>query len=299
MEHVYNTTVQRELGVTPFEASHGLPARGVTEAMRPGAEYKQPELIDQKGIEAMGATARAFEELARQAQLRSHTDHADKANSKGVSQEYKRGDRVSFYIPPTADEAKQAGRKQKHLPHWRGPATVTKVLSGSTYAIEHHDCKYQRSAAELRRYKADGPPLELPMANHSDLALNEFVIGNYVALCDEDDPQCDQYHVAKVVSLNNGKAQLLNYCTATSNIKNAKWQVLHQHEDGRFRRGGKATGKWEEVLDEVSLDDADGEFGYVRHFRLQMLDTSKLAAASRKQLADMELKHHVLGRSFP
>ena len=95
-----------------------------------------------------------------------------------------------------------------------------------------------------------------------------------------------------------GDGQRQRY-SAVSNIKNAKWQVLHQHEDGRFRRGGKATGKWEEVLDEVSLDDADGQFGYVRHFRLQMLDTSKLAAASRKQLADMELKHHVLGRSFP
>ena len=31
----------------------------------------------------------------------------------------------------------------------------------------------------------------------------------------------------------------------------------------------------------------------------EMLNTGKLAAASRKQLADMELKHHVLGRSFP
>ena len=49
----------------------------------------------------------------------------------------------------------RAGRKQKHLPHYRGPAVVTEVLSPSTYAIEYRGRQYRRSISELRKYKAN------------------------------------------------------------------------------------------------------------------------------------------------
>ena len=142
MEHVWNTTARANMGSSPFEMAHGLAARGVVDSLAPGPEYNQPSSVDAEGMKALGATARAFEELARQAQLRARAEQADKANSKGGSANLEVGDKVSFYIPPSAAEAQRAGRKMKHLPHFRGPAEVVKVLSGSTYELEHQGRRY-------------------------------------------------------------------------------------------------------------------------------------------------------------
>lgn len=159
MEHTWNTTTKAATKASPFELAHGLAARGVVDSLAPGPEYNQPSSMDAEGIKALGATARAFEELARQAQLRARSDQAEKANSRGDSAKFEVGDKVSFYIPPSAEEAKQAGRKMKHLPNFRGPAEIVEVLSGSTYELEHHGRRYRRSVQELRRYRARSPPL--------------------------------------------------------------------------------------------------------------------------------------------
>ena len=117
MEHVWNTTVSATLNRTPFELAHGLAARGVVDSLAPGPEYRHPGPMQDDGIIALGETARAFEELARQAQLRQRSTSASAANAKGGRHSFEVGDRVVFYIPPTTEEAKRAGRKQKHIPH--------------------------------------------------------------------------------------------------------------------------------------------------------------------------------------
>ena len=129
MEHTWNTTAKRATGRSPFELAHGLPARSVVDSLVPGPEYHHPPCMGSDGIKALSSTATAFAELARQAQVRERAQQANKANAKGGKQQYAVGDKVSFFIPPSAAQALKAGRKPKHLPYFRGPAKVTEILS--------------------------------------------------------------------------------------------------------------------------------------------------------------------------
>lgn len=123
-------------------------------------------------------------------------------------------------------------------------------------------------------------------------------MGNFVALADTDDPQDDQYHVAKVISVADGIVSLANYSTTTSNVNTATWKRLFQHRDGRYRSGGKASKHWQPVIDELDID-GEKDFPYIRHHRLQFTGNGHLTAACKRQLRQSGLRHHVLGRSFP
>jgi len=303
MEHVYNNTANRTLGFTPYEAAHGLPARTVADCIAPNSDYSPPTGPDAPGIHAMSETAKAFNQLAKQAHLRAKSETAALLNARGKgssnSQTFKAGDRVLFFIPPTAQQAKEAGRKSKHLPHWRAPAVITKRLSNTTYEIKHKGRKYRRAQSELRRYYPAQSPTDLSAANHADENYTDYEVGNYVALCDTDDPADSLFHVAKIMNIIDNKVQLLNYATTTTNIAHAKFQILHQHNsDGRYRRGGQQSKHWKQVIDEVEIE-AENVFSYIRHHRLRLTPAGKLTAQSRKQLRAAGLSHHVLGRTFP
>ena len=133
--------------------------------------------------------------------------------------------RVVFYIPPSAEEAKKAGRKMKHLPHFRGLATITTVPSDTTYEMTHHGRTYKRSVQELRRYKAAAPPTDLATANDEAMLASDLKVDNYVALCDSDDPEYNQFHVAKVLRIDAdaGEAQLHQYATKAVKLQQAVW----------------------------------------------------------------------------
>ena len=68
MEHTWNTVKHSVLGVSPFEASHGLPARSATDFVD-AATYDAPDYIDGPGIKALQTTAKAFLQHLRQVQM--------------------------------------------------------------------------------------------------------------------------------------------------------------------------------------------------------------------------------------
>lgn len=51
IEHTWNTTKHSVLGVTPFEAAHGLPARAVADRHR-ASDYQAPPYMGAPGISA-------------------------------------------------------------------------------------------------------------------------------------------------------------------------------------------------------------------------------------------------------
>ena len=83
-------------------------------------------------------------------------DRAKMINSKGHKPEMKVGDRVSFFIPPSAEEAELTARKAKHMPQFRGPAIITKVMTPTTFTLEYEGHTYQRCLSELRTYRVAG-----------------------------------------------------------------------------------------------------------------------------------------------
>ena len=128
LEHTWNTTIKRATGHSPFELAHGLPARSVVDSLVPGPEYHHPACMDSQGIKALGATARAFEELARQAQTRERTDQAVAANSKQGRKANLQGGRPSFIFHPAISGTSKKSRAQaKTHPIFSRPSKSNEV----------------------------------------------------------------------------------------------------------------------------------------------------------------------------
>ena len=269
--------------------------------MANNGDYCAPATIDQPGITAMQTTAKAFVEILHQIQLQDATEIAASANKRGNKHAFKKGDTVSFFIPPTADQAQRAGRKAKHIAHFKGPAVVIKVLSPTTYAIKHNGKTYGRCASELRAYKGKGKPA---LITPEDDDVHEFRLGDFVALCDTDDPNdptYNRFHVGKVINIADDQAHILNYATNDSHVARAGWQVLYQQDDGVYTTAKPAKhARRKRVIDRVDVHDQE----YVRLFNVKLTKSTanklpKLTMQSRALLKSMKLKHHVLGLSFP
>ena len=300
MEHVWGTIKHTTLGVTPFEAAHGLPARSAQTSMAEVGDYMAPSTMDQEGITAMQTTATAYVQILKQIQLQDTTRRAQRLNRRGFNHELQEGDRVSFFIPPSADEAKRAGRKPKHLQQFKGPATIIKKLSPTTFAIKYRGSTYGRCASELRKYNSDGTP-ELMDVNQDN--IHEFRIGDFVALCDHEDPKHkyhSHYHIGEVINIADGHAHVRNYATLNSHPARAGWSILYQKDNGVYTTiKPKRSAERKEIVDKVPLTNQN----FVRHFNVLMTEPKsgqiKIAIQSRRHLKRKKLTHHVLGKSFP
>merc|ERR1711907_381428 len=208
------------------------------------------------------------------------------------------GDEVSFYIPPTEKEALVMGRKPKHLLQYKGPAFVVEKLSDTTYRIQFEGRNYNRCFSELRPYKSDKAPLDLPMANHVDMQERKLIVGNIVALCDTDEPEDDHFHLCKVIEIEDDTAVLLNYATFGKKLSTARFSIMYQkRENLRYTtEKPKMNARSQEVIDKVSLDEADD---YIDHYDIKMTSKMRIKARCVRQLQKLGLKHHVLGQTFP
>ena len=99
--------------------------------------------MNQTEITMLHKAAEAFRKLAANNQ-QWHSKHiASLKNKNGRwKHNFKVGDMVKIFIPPTAHEAHRRGRKAKHCHWYRGPARVVKILSPTTYTVMM--CKTKR-----------------------------------------------------------------------------------------------------------------------------------------------------------
>jgi hypothetical protein len=97
------------------------------------------------------------ERLATEAQSHSQWHkrmNAHNLNQSGAKVEDKGlnpGDEVYFYRPPTQYEIARKGRKEKHLAHYHGPATVRGKVDGRNrqYHIEYDGKEFKRDISML------------------------------------------------------------------------------------------------------------------------------------------------------
>ena len=195
------------------------------------------------------------------------------------------------------------GRKPKHLLQYKGPAFVTEVLSNTSYQITYEGRKYSRCFSELRSYKSDKLPMDLPIANHVHMQERELIPGRYVALCDSADVEDDHFHLCRVLAIEDDKAILLNYATFQNNINTAVFSIMYQESsNSRYTtQKPKRNAREQEVLDKVALSEADD---YIDHYNVQMTKSMRIGKGflkkkSIRQLKKLGLKHHVLGTTFP
>ena len=297
MEHTWNTSYHSVLKCSPFEAAHGIKARSAIDSLTRETSMVETDLMTSDGIEAMRTTARAFEQQIQNVRKEAAAANAELLR-KGTKKVFEVGDEVTFYLPPTEKEALNMGRKPKHLLQYRGPAFVTKRLSDTTYCLEFEGRKYYRCFSELRPYKSDKLPLDLPMAIHEEMQERKLVMGNYVALCDSADPEDDHFHLCKVVEIEDNAAVLLNYATFSANIQTARFSIMYQSRHSARYTTERPTinARSQEVIDRVNLEEADD---FIDHYDVKMTAKMRIKAKCIRQLQKLGLKHHVLGKTFP
>ena len=247
IEHTWNTTVHSTMGVSPFEAAHGLPAASAVISIADDGDYCSPDSMDQAVITAMQTTDRAMEQILKQQQQQEARDRAALVNAKGFYHNLKKGDKVSFFIPPTTREAERLGSKAKHIVYFKGPAIIKEHLSTTTFLIKYNRRTYARCLLELRPYRSDGLPNLVSVANNvgTDLKIN-----NFVTLSDTDDPNDGNFnkiHVGKIVNIADGQVHIQNYVTHSADMTRAKWAPLCQLPSGVYIHYGQTQARDQKV----------------------------------------------------
>ena len=218
MESVWNAAIDSETGVSPFEAEHGMPMRGVAEALlenppREGLPACANDLL------TIAKSARAYTEHLARVKAVEKAIAAQRLNAKGYSKhEYHVGDRVAFFLPPTVKQAQAMGKNPKHLLHFAGPAEITESLSdhGTSWKLEYNGRQYRRNVMHMVPYRPDD------FVEHQQRAVvdNTVYLNSYVAVLDNDDD--DHYHVAKVIGFTAHETTLHYMGTSSKTLRSAK-----------------------------------------------------------------------------
>ena len=84
------------------------------------------------------------------------------------------------------EEAELVKRKTKHMSQYRGSATITKVMTPTTYELQYDNHTYKRCLSELRPYRATGTS-DFGSSVSPDTTTS-FEVGAIIAYRDTDDP---------------------------------------------------------------------------------------------------------------
>ena len=287
LEHVWNNTPDSDSGHTPFELEHGMPMRGIAESLTedPPAEGLPADANDFKAI---AASAYAFAESLQQIKAVEKVRAAEKLNERGFAKRrYNLGDRVTFYLPPSKEQAQALGKNPKHCLQYAGPAVITESLSnnGTAWRLRWNGCTYNRNIMHMQPYAPDDHVLQQQRAVQD----NTIQVGSYVAVL--DDGEDDHYHIALVTDLTDQITTLRYLGTGSQELRSAVWQWAYhsashyvlktQDEPNKQLVGSVDTlpvGESLVILPNVGLDE---------HMRI--------TRDSREILKGFPEKHHVHG----
>ena len=241
LEHVWNNTPDSLTGRTPFEAEHGMPMRGVAESL-----MENPPVAglpaDARDLAAIAISAKAHAQLLANIKAVERTLAAKALNEKGFAKvKYQIGDRVTFYLPPTQNQAQAMGKNPKHLLQYAGPGTIVASLSdkGSAWEIRWNGRTYQRNVMHMRKYE----PSEHVLYEQRVMHDNVIMAGSYVAVL--DDSEDSFYHIAKVTSITDTVTNLHYMGTKSNQLRSAVWQYLfHEKWSGKRKRRGNTSQRY-------------------------------------------------------
>ena len=176
----------------------------------------------------------------------------------GVPATFFVGDKVKIYVPPTHKQLLATGRRAKHIVAWRGPCTITVVLSRTSYEMTE-DCSdrvFQRTLINMRPCRAtrDAPP-----PHHDPFSNEPLAIGHLIALT--DDPG-GRFRLAKVMRVDEATATIRYYGTTNPDLARATfrpvWTRASDSDNSVALRPTRPQGcfPWLGVLDVGDLHEA-------------------------------------------
>ena len=231
LEHVWNNTPDSDTGHTPFEIEHGMPMRGVAESLteEPPEEGLPADATD---FAAIAASAHAFAESLERIKAIEKSRTAERLNARGHAKKpYHVGDRVTFYLPPSKDQAQALGKNPKHCLQFAGPAIITKALSenGTAWRLTWNGRTYNRNIMHMQPYAPDTHVLQEQWAVQD----NTVQVGSYVAVLDGGEDQ--HYHLALVTDISD-KIRVLRYLgTGSTELRSAVWHWAYRRKRGKQR----------------------------------------------------------------
>ena len=229
--HVWNCTPDSTTNITPFETEHGMKCRSVAESLvqNPPTQGLPAGADD---LLTIAIAAKAYNELLTNIKAVERARAANKLNAYGGPiREFNIGDRVAFYLPPNAKEANRMGKNPKHMLQYKGPGTITEALSpnNTAFKIKCGGYTYRHNIMYLCKYTSE----EEAPANVQLRVDYTVSVGSYVAVMDEYDdeqqPTPMQYHIAKVLDIDESITIVHYHSTKSRTLRSAVWKPLYHH----------------------------------------------------------------------
>ena len=145
-------------------------------------------------------------------------------NEKGFSKHsYEIGDRVTFFLPPSQEQAQRLGKHPKHLLQYAGPGELVQQLSpnGTAWKMRWNGRTYNRNVMHMTPYTPDTVVQE----EQRFIQDNSVTVGSYVAVLDDTDD--DNYHIAQVIEMTDDLTTLHYMGTGSKNLRSAVWKYMY------------------------------------------------------------------------
>lgn len=254
IRRVWVTHVNKSTGTTPFQATHGYSMRTPADARAPIAdeEPEDPGPWDSTDVERVRQSAKLFRELCAQTFEATRQATAERLNASGTARTFKPGERVKFFKPPTAAEAKRRGRKIKHLAHykpgtviWRDPdhPQVYKIRDeeGTVYertliniAASHRDV--DDDADESKQMDQGKRPA--PTRERCPAETSVFMVGDIAAVIDH--PSDQMFWFAQVTEVRDDAIDLWILGTSGKSLNAVKLKPMYSFYE-QVKRNGKTV----------------------------------------------------------
>lgn len=292
LAHVWNCTPDSDTKITPFEAEHGMPCRSVAESLlqEPPTEGLPASADD---LRTIATAASAFNEIISNIKATERANAANKLNAYGQPlSEFSIGDRVTFYLPPSQQEAERMGKNPKHMLQYQGPGVITESLSNNntSFAIKYNNRTYKRNIMHMSKYTSTkNVPAKLQM--YID---NSHNVGSFVAVKDQLDDT--NYHLAKILSVDEHTTTVHYYATYGTRLRSATWKPLYQlpHTNQIVMKKPETINR-DHVQWTGTIDTQPTGEGLIILANIGMTPTRKIGSRSRKILTTMnDLSHHIL-----
>ena len=296
LAHVWNCTPDSNTNITPFEAEHGMKCRSVAESLvdNPPAQGLPAAAND---LRTIAIAARAFNETLSNIKHVERARAANKLNSYGQPiQEFHVGDRVAFYLPPNAKEAKRMGKNPKHMLQYKGPGKIVKALSpnGTAFEIKCGAYTYRRNIMHLSKFTADG---EAP-ANVQLQVDYTVSVGSHVAVLDDDEDA--HYHIGRVTDINENVTTIHYFATKGKKLRSAVWTPLYHHPHSNQivrRQPDTITRNFMRYTGVV--DTRDREDSLIILPNVGLTSSMRVNTRTSRILRKMtKYRHHIMGRTW-
>jgi hypothetical protein len=144
----YNSVPHDSIGqLSPFEMDFAAPPQSPFGPPNPTIivpDNHDPPIPDPTPISpedfatALRTSMHAFHSFAAAHKTYMATTTQERLNKHGIPKTFALHERVKIYVPPTHAQILRTGRKSNHIVAWRGPCTITRILSESSYEMQEN-----------------------------------------------------------------------------------------------------------------------------------------------------------------